>query len=240
MRAIDFWVGSPDVLLHLIWRVQRFRGSPLHLSAHRATSCSFNSLKWGRWSSPTRTGKRARLFRMPHSTLCFTEIRSSVEMLEIVPSGTSSPSTRTHSCHSRDSLLFPWRARRRRIDTVINTEASSVRSVMAICLARAGSRLTGSTRRIYWRFVDPQSALQRANPRRAHLSRPRPRTRSPCRPRASNDQGDGLPRRSRIATDAGRLRDLAKLRAIAPDIGPQKLVVVNPNASAVFRCPDAP
>ena len=56
--------------------------------------------------------------------LCFAQIRSSVEILEIIPS----ENIITLDAHSglslaRDTLRFLWRARRRRIDTVINMEA---------------------------------------------------------------------------------------------------------------------
>ena len=56
--------------------------------------------------------------------LCFTQIRPSVEILDIIPA----ENIITIDAHSlaalvRDTLLFPWRARRRRIDTVINMEA---------------------------------------------------------------------------------------------------------------------
>src|SRR4029453_12956077 len=56
--------------------------------------------------------------------LCFQQIRSSVEILDLIPRD------RIHTIEAeaawpfvRDTLLWPWRARRLGIDTVVNLEA---------------------------------------------------------------------------------------------------------------------
>jgi hypothetical protein len=52
MRIVDFRVGIPLTFCFTVAAGSSASwGSPLHLTAHRATFCSFSSPKWGRWST---------------------------------------------------------------------------------------------------------------------------------------------------------------------------------------------
>ena len=75
--------------------------------------------------------------------LCFTEIRSSVEMLGIIaPENIITIDAGSFTSLLRDTLLFPWRARRHGIDTVVNMEAfvrySSLLSYLSGARRRVG------------------------------------------------------------------------------------------------------
>ena len=83
--------------------------------------------------------------RYPDATLhflCFQQIRPSVEMLEIIPAD-NIITIDEGSAFSfvRDTLLFPWRTRRRGIDTIINMEAFVRYSTALGCLSGARRRV---------------------------------------------------------------------------------------------------
>ena len=245
MRAIDFWVGIPLAFcLTVICRVQRFLGLAASPEGAPRNILFIQLAEMGTMVVAYPAIRKAReLF--PDATLyflCFTEIRSSVEMLEIIPSE-NIVAINAHSVLSfvRDSLFFPWRARRRRIDTVINTEAfirySGVLSYLSGARRRVGfhrfnqeGMYTGDllTHRVLYNgqihaahtFLDLVHALG---------ARPSGAARQ-------TSQGDGPARRPKVVTDASAADAIwRKLRAIAPDISPtRKLVVINPNASARF------
>ena len=135
--------------------------------------------------------------------LCFTQIRSSVEMLEIIPS----ENIITIDAHSglslaRDTLRFLWRARRRRIDTVINMEAfvrySSMLSYLSGACRRVGFHRFNQEGLYTRRPADTQGAAQRAHPCRAHVPRSRARARLAAGPGAARETAEdhGLPRGS--------------------------------------------
>src|SRR5690349_14502180 len=124
MRAIDFWVGIPlAFLVTVLYRIQRLvglAGSPdgrprnilfIQLAEMGTMVVAYPSLRKARELFPDAT-----LY-----FLCFTEIRASVEMLNVIPR----ENIITIDAHSgvslvRDTLAFPFRARRRGIDTVVN------------------------------------------------------------------------------------------------------------------------
>src|SRR5262245_32802177 len=122
MRAIDYWVGIP--LLFLVTVVDRFRrfvglatsaaGGPrnilfIQLAEMGTMVVAYPSLRKARELYPDA----ALHF------LCFAQVRPSVEMLEIIPAGNIiTIDARSGRSLVRDTLLFLWRARRRRIDTV--------------------------------------------------------------------------------------------------------------------------
>ena len=246
MRAIDYWVGIPLVfLLTLIYRVQRvigLAGSPagkprnilfIQLAEMGTMVVAYPSLKKARELYPD-----AALY-----FLCFTQIRPSVEILDIIPS----ENILTIDAHSlptfvRDTLRFVWGVRRRGIDTVINMEAfvrySSVLSYLSGARRRVGFHrfnqeglYTGNllTHNVFYNahvhaahtFLDLVHALD-APPSQVPLVK---------RPKAMDRLE--VPK---ITTDASAAGELwRKLRALHPDIGPaRKLVVLNPNASARF------
>ena len=246
MRAIDFWVGIPLAFFFtVICRVQRLLGLAASPAGAPRNILFIQLAEMGTMVVAYPAIRKAReLF--PDATLhflCFTEIRSSVEMLEIIPSE-NIVAINAHSALSfvRDSLLFPWRARRLRIDTVINTEAfvrySSVLSYLSGARRRVGfhrfnqeGMYTGDllTHRVLYNgqihaahtFLDLVHALEAPPHYVPRVKRPK-----------AMDRLD-VPK---VVTDASAADAIwRKLRAIAPDISPtRKLVVINPNASARF------
>ncbi len=166
---------------------------------------------------------------MPRSTSCASpRFGRAWRCSRLFLQRTSSPSTRTQLLSFvRDSLLFPWRARRRRIDTVINTEAfvrySSVLSYLSGARRRVGfhrfnqeGMYTGDllTHKVLYNgqihaahtFLDLVHALEAPADNVPRVKRPK-----------AMDCLD-VPK---IVTDAGAADAIwRKLRAIAPDIGP--------------------
>jgi ADP-heptose:LPS heptosyltransferase len=246
MRAIDYWVGIPLLfLLTLVSRVQRFIGlAPSSVGGPR--NILFIQLaEMGTMVVAYPALRKARELH-PDATLhflCFTQIRSSVEMLEIIPSEniiTVDPNSGLSL--ARDTLRFLWRARGRRIDTVINLEAfvrySSMLSYLSGACRRVGFHRFNQeglyagdllTHKVLHNahihaahtFLDLVHALDSPLGQVPHVKRPRAMDRLEV-PKISADP----------SAAAGIWR---KLRAIHADIGPtRKLVVLNPNASDKF------
>ena len=146
MRTIDFWIGIPlTFFFTLICRLQRFLGLAASPVGAPRNILFIQLAEMGTMVVAYPALRKAReLF--PDATfhfLCFNEIRSSVEMLDVIPSeNILAIDSRSLLSLVRDSILFPWRARRRRIDTVINTEAfvrySSVLSYLSGARRRVG------------------------------------------------------------------------------------------------------
>ena len=246
MRAIDYWVGIPLVfLLTIVSRVQRLIGLAASPAGRPRNILFIQLAEMGTMVVAYPSLRKAREL-YPDATLhflCFTQIRSSVEILEIIPSG----NIITIDAHgaltlARDTVRFLWRARRRRIDTVINMEAF-IRSTSLLSYLSGASRRVGFHRfnqegAVLRRSADTQGAAQRAHPCRAHL--PRSGAALDARP----DQVPLVKRPTsmdcldvpKIATDASAAAGIwRKLRAIHGDIGPTcKLVVLNANASDRF------
>jgi len=246
MRAIDYWVGIPLLyVLTLVSRVQRFIGLAT-LPVGRPRNILFIQLaEMGTMVVAYPALRKARELH-PDATLhflCFTQIRSSVEMLEIIPS----ENIITVDSHSglalaRDTLRFLWRARRRRIDTVINTEAFVRYSSLL-------SYLSGACRRVGFHRFNQEGAyagdllthkvLHNGHIHAAHtfldlvhaLDAPPDQV-----PRVKRSRTSDCLDVPRISTDASAAAGIwRKLRAIHADVGPtRKLVVINPNASDKF------
>jgi len=246
MRAIDFWAGIPlTFFFTLFWRLQRFLGLAASPVGTPRNILFIQLAEMGTMVVAYPALRKAReLF--PDATfhfLCFNEIRSSVEMLDVVPSeNILAIDSRSLLSLVRDSILFPWRARRRQIDTVINTEAfvrySSVLSYLSGARRRVGfhrfnqeGMYTGDllTHKVLYNgqihaaytFLDLVHALVAPADQVPRVKRPK-----------AMDRLD-VPK---VVTDPGSADAIwRKLRAISPDVGPdKKLVVVNPNASAKF------
>jgi ADP-heptose:LPS heptosyltransferase len=246
MRTVDFWIGIPLAFcVTVVWRIQRFLGLAASPVGAPRNILFIQLAEMGTMVVAYPALRKAReLF--PDATLhvlCFTEIRPSVEMLEIIPSE-NILAIDAHSVLSfvRDSFLFPWRARRRRIDTVINTEAfvrySSVMSYLSGARRRVGFHRFNQEG-LYTGDLLTHKVLHNGHVHAAHtfldlvhaLEAPPDQVPRVKRPKAMDDLD--VPK---IVTDAGEAAAIwRKLRAIAPDVGPtQKLVVINPNASARF------
>jgi ADP-heptose:LPS heptosyltransferase len=246
MRALDYWVGIPLVfVLTLVSRVKRVIGLATS-SAGRPRNILFIQLaEMGTMVVAYPALRKAREL-YPDATLhflCFTEIRSSVEMLDIV----ASENIITIDAHSalslaRDTAAFPWRARRRRIDTVVNMEAfvrySSLLSYLSGAARRVGFHRFNQEG-LYAGNLLTHKVLYNTHIHTAHTFLDLVH--------ALDAPADGVPRVKRpkakdclevpkITTDAAAAAEIwTKLRGIAPDIGPsRKLVLLNPNASARF------
>ena len=246
MRAIDFWVGIPlTFCLTVVCRIQRFLGLAASPAGEPRNILFIQLAEMGTMVVAYPALRKAReLF--PDATfhfLCFTEIRSSVEMLEVIPSeNILAIDAQSLVSFARDSLLFPWRARRRRIDTVINTEAfvrySSVLSYLSGARRRVGFHRFNQEG-MYTGDLLTHKVLYNGQIHAAHtfldlvhaLDAPAENV-----PRVKRSKAMDCLDVPKIATDAGATAAIwRKLRAISPDIGPtRKLVVVNPNASAKF------
>jgi ADP-heptose:LPS heptosyltransferase len=245
MRAVDYWVGIPlTFLLTLVYRIQRLVGLAASPVGRPRNVLFIQLAEMGTMVVAYPSFRKAReLF--PDATLhvlCFTQIRSSVEMLGIIaPENIITIDAHSGVSFARDTFAFPWRARRRRIDTVINLEAFVRYSSML-------SYLSGARRRVgFHRFNQEglyagdlltHKVLYNAHVHTAHtfldlvhaLQTPPDQVPRVKRPRTMDCFE--VPK---ITTDANAAADIwRKLRAINADIGPaRKLVVLNPNASAL-------
>ena len=246
MRAIDYWVGIPLVfLVTVIDRLRRLAGlapSP----AGRPRNILFIQLaEMGTMVVAYPSLRKAREL-YPDATLhflCFTQVRPSVEILEVIPPG-NIITIDSHSGWSlvRDTMRFLWRARHRHIDTVINMEAfvrySSLLSYFSGACRRVGFHRF-NVEGLYCGDLLTHKVIYNAHVHAAHtfldlvhaLGAPPdqvPRVKRPT----SMDQ---LEVRKITSDPAAAAAVWRKLRAINPDIGPGcKLVVLNPNASARF------
>jgi ADP-heptose:LPS heptosyltransferase len=246
MRAIDYWVGIPLVLiLTLVSRVQRFIGLATSPAGRPRNILFIQLAEMGTMVVAYPALRKARELH-PDATLhflCFTHIRPSVEMLAIIPSE-NIITVEAHSAVSlaRDTLRFLWLARRRRLDTVINTEAFVRYSSLL-------SYLSGACRRVGFHRFNQEGAyagdllthkvLHNGHIHAAHtfldlvhaLDAPPDQVPLVKRPRTIDCLE--VPK---ISTDASAAAGIwRKLRAINADIGPtRKLLVINPNASDKF------
>ena len=246
MRAIDYWVGIPLVFLFtLVSRVLRFIGLAASPAGRPRNILVIQLAEMGTMVVAYPSLRKAREL-YPDATLhilCFDQIRSSVEMLDMIPSGNIlTIDARSGLSLARDTLLFPWRARRRGIDTVINMEAFVRYSSLL-------SYLSGACRRVGFHRFNQEGAytgdllthrvLHNGHVHAGHtfldlvhaLDAPPDQVPRVKRPRAMDCLE--VPK---ISTDAGAADGIwRKLRAIHADVGPaRKLVVLNPNASDKF------
>jgi ADP-heptose:LPS heptosyltransferase len=246
MRAIDYWVGIPLVFFStLVSRLQRVIGLAASPVGSPRNILFIQLAEMGTMVVAYPALKKAREL-YPDATLhflCFTQIRSSVEMLEIIPSE-NIITVDSHSALSlaRDTLRFLWRARRRRIDTLINMEAFVRYSSLL-------SYWSGASRRVGFHRFNQEGAytgdllthrvLHNGHIHAAHgfldlvhaLDAPPDQV-----PRVKRSRTMDCLDVPKISTDASAAAGIwRKLRAIHADIGPtRKLVVINPNASDKF------
>jgi hypothetical protein len=104
MRVIDYWVGIPLLfLLTQVSRVQRFFGLATSPIGRPRNILFIQLAEMGTMVVAYPALKKTREL-YPDATLhflCFTQIRSSVEMLEIIPTENIITSTRIPRCRSR-------------------------------------------------------------------------------------------------------------------------------------------
>jgi ADP-heptose:LPS heptosyltransferase len=246
MRAIDYWVGIPlAFLLTIVARVQRLLGLAASPAGKPGNILFIQLAEMGTMVVAYPALRKARE-RHPDATLhfvCFEQIRSSVEMLDIIPPGNIiTIDAQSGLSLVRDTLRFLRLARRRRIDTVINTEAfvrySSLLSYLSGACRRVGFHRFNSEG-AYCGDLLTHKVLHNGHIHAAHtfldlvhaLDAPPEQVPRVKRPRAMDCLD--VPK---ISTDANAAAALwRKLRAVHAGIGPErKLVVINPNASDKF------
>ena len=246
MRAIDYWVGIPlAFLLTIVCRVQRLIGLATSPAGRPRNILFIQLAEMGTMVVAYPSLRKAREL-YPDATLhflCFEQIRSSVEILEIIPS----ENIITLDAHSglsltRDTLRFLWRARRRGIDTVINMEAF-VRYTSMLSYLSGACRRVGFHRfnqeGLYCGDLLTHKVLHNSHVHAAHTfldlvhALGTPPDQVPRVKRPTTMDCLDVPK---FSTDASAAADIwRKLRAIHADIGPtRKLVVINPNASDKF------
>ena len=246
MRALDFWVGIPlTFFLTAIDRALRLVGLAASPDGRPRNILFMQLAEMGTMVVAYPSLRKAReLF--PDATLhflCFTQIRSSVEMLEMIPAeNIVTIDAGSVASFLRDTFAFAWRARQRRIDTVIDLEAfvrySSVLSYLSGARRRVGFHRFNQEG-LYTGDLLTHKVLYNAHVHAAHsfldlvhaLDAPDDQVPRVKRPRAMDSLE--VPR---IRTDTNAASDIwKKLRAIDGDVGPaRKLVVLNPNSSARF------
>jgi len=246
MRAIDYWAGIPlTFLLTIVYRVQRLIGLAAPPAGRPQNILFIQLAEMGTMVVAYPSLRKAReLF--PDANLhflCFSQIRSSVETLGIIPSeNILTIDARSGLSFVRDTLLFPWHVRRQRIDTVINMEAfvrySSVLSYVSGARRRVGFHRFNQEG-LYVGNLLTHEVLYNAHVHAAQtfldlvhaLDAPAGQVPRVKRPRAMDPLE--VPK---IATDANAAAGIwRKLSALHADIGPaRKLVVLNPNASDRF------
>jgi ADP-heptose:LPS heptosyltransferase len=246
MRVIDYWVGIPLVfLLTLIARVQRVIGLATRPDGRPQHILFIQLAEMGTMVVASPAFRKAREL-YPDATLhilCFTQIRSSVDMLGIIaPGNVITIDAQSMLSLVRDTLLFPSRARRHRIDTVINTEAFVRYSSMLTYVSGARRRVgfhRFNQEGLYTGDLLTHKVLHNGHIHAAHtfldlvhaLGSPSDQVPRVKRSRTMDDLEV-----AKISTDAAAADGIwRKLRAIHADIGPtRKLVVLNPNASDKF------
>jgi ADP-heptose:LPS heptosyltransferase len=246
MRAVDFWVGIPiTFFLTLVYRIQRLVGLAASPAGAPRNILFIQLAEMGTMVVAHPALSKAReLF--PDATLhvlCFKQIRSSVELLDMIaPQNIITIDAGSGRSLVRDTLAFPWRARRRSIDAVINMEAfvrySSILSYLSGAARRVGYHRFNQeglysgdllTHKVIYNphvhaahsFLDLVHALTAAPDQVPRVKRPRAMDRLEV---------------PKIGTDVAAEDNIwRKLRAINADVGPHgKLVVLNPNASDQF------
>ncbi len=246
MRAIDYWVGIPVVfLLTVVSRLLRLVGLATGPAGKPRNILFVQLAEMGTMVVAYPALRKAQELHPDASLhlLCFTQIRSSANILEMIPPE-NVITIDSHSVLSlvRDTLRFLRTARRRRIDTVINMEAFVRYSSML-------SYLSGACRRVgFHRFNQEglytgdlltHKVLHNGHIHAAHtfldlvhaLDTPPEQVPRVKRPRTMDCLD--VPK---ISTDESAAAGIwRKLRALHADIGPErKLVVLNPNASDKF------
>jgi ADP-heptose:LPS heptosyltransferase len=245
MRLIDFWVGVPlCFLLTVVHRIGRLvRRDPETRRPKRLIFVQLAEMGTMVVAYPALR-KAKELF--PDATiyfLCFSQIRSSVEMLNIVDrEHILTIDSRSGVSLVRDTLRFLWRARVEQIDTVINLETFVRFSSLLVYLCGARTRVgfhRFNQEGVYTGDFLTHKVLYNAHIHAAHtfldlvhaLNAPAGQVPAVKRPREMDRLT--LPK---IVTDPKTAMQIwSKLARLAPSIDPtKKLVVLNPNASKRF------
>jgi ADP-heptose:LPS heptosyltransferase len=247
MRTIDFWAGIPLCFgLTLLYRAQRLMGLKDPRHEEKPSRILFIQLaEMGTMVVAYPAIRKARQL-FPNARLhflCFKQVRSSVEMLDVLdPKDILTIDSGSAVSLFRDTLRVLWEMRRRDIDTVVNLETFVRFSTLLSYLSGARKRVgfhrfnqeglyTGNllTHNVMYNahvhaghtFLDLVHALDAPPGQVPHVKRP-----------LGADRLD-VPK---IATDAETADRLwSKIQALNPAVErSHKLVVLNPNASKRF------
>jgi ADP-heptose:LPS heptosyltransferase len=247
MRRIDLWVGVPICfLLTLVYRLQRLLGFAdprldegpknvlfIQLAEMGTMVVAYPALRKMRESYPD-----ANLY-----FLSFSEIRGSVELIDVIdPEKIWTIDGGSPLTLLRDTVGFLWRARRHRIDTVLNLETfvrfSSILSFLCGARKRAGYHRF-SQEGIYTGDFLTHKVLYNAGIHAAHAfldlvhALRAPIEEIPINKRARAEDDLSIPRREPDPAAIERLWRMLRERSSA--IGEaSKLVVLSPNNSERF------
>ncbi len=251
MRAVDYWVGVPACfLLTCVRRAARWvterlgvRTSPTVASPRNILVIELVEMGVLVIAYPALRKLRALYPDARIHFLCFTQIRSSIDMLGILAAEDvltidgASPWTLL-----RDTWRFLWTARRRGIDTVLNFE-SFVRYSTILSFLSGARRRVGFHRflqeGIYTGDLLTDKVAFNAHIHTAHTfldlvhALHAPPGQIPAVKRRYVDDDLSVPA---LHTDEATAKALwAKLRGFHPELVPGKrLVIVNPNASELL------
>jgi ADP-heptose:LPS heptosyltransferase len=247
MRWIDFWIGVPLCFVTtVIYRLQRLLGLKRSDPGARPQRVLFIQL--AEMGTMVVAYPALRKFQelFPDAAvhfLCFAQTRSSVEMLELIdPNNILTINNRSAFGLIRDTLLFPIRARRRKIDTVVNLE-TFVRYSSLLSYASGASTRVGFHRfnqeGLYTGNLLTHAVMYNPHVHAGHtfldlvhaLMAPPDQI-----PRVKRPLGSDRLTAPQMTVDRTiEERMWATLRRLNPAIGPsRKLVVLNPNASKRF------
>jgi len=247
MRWIDFWIGIPLCFAAtVVYRLQRLLGVKRSQSDAPPRRVLFIQL--AEMGTMVVAYPALRKFQelFPDASLhflCFEQTRSSVEMLELIdPKNILTINNRSGFGLVRDTLLFPWVARRRNIDTVINLETFVRYSSLLSYLSGASTRVgfhRFNQEGLYTGNLLTHSVMYNPHIHAAHtfldlvhaLTMPAGQV-----PRVKRPLGSDRLTIPQMTFDRGTEESVwAILRGLSPTIDrSHKLVVLNPNASKRF------
>jgi ADP-heptose:LPS heptosyltransferase len=247
MRWVDFWVGIPlCFVLTLVHRLGRLVGLTRERPGARPQRVLFIQLAEMGTMVVAYPALRKMQELFPDATLhflCFEQTRSSVDMLELIDRGNVlTIDNRSAFGLVRDTLLFPFVARRRGIDTVVNLETFVRYSSLLSYLSGASTRVgfhRFNQEGLYTGNLLTHTVMYNPHVHAGHtfldlvyaLAAPPDQV-----PRVKRPLGSDRLAIPRMAVDpATEQRLWSMLRGISPGISPlHKLVVLNPNASKRF------
>lgn len=247
MRWVDFWIGVPLCFaLTIFSRLRRLvgleRGQP-DGTPRRVLFIQLAEMGTMVVAYPALRRARERFPDAALHFLCFEQIRSSIEMLDIIePGNVLTIDSRSAAGLVRDTLRFLLEARRRRIDTVVNLETFVRYSTLLGYLSGARTRVgfhRFNQEGLYTGDLVTHKVLYNPHVHAGHtfldlvyaLESPAaqvPRVKRPIAPAEL-----AIPKIAAAAAMEDRV--WAILRGVNPDVGPRhKIVVLNPNASKRF------
>jgi ADP-heptose:LPS heptosyltransferase len=247
MRRIDFWVGIPLCFAAtVVYRLQRLLSMRDPRPAEKPANILFIQLaEMGTMVVAYPAIRKAQEI-FPQATLhflCFEQIRSSVEMLEVIDArNILTIDSRSLRSLVRDTVRVLWTARRRRVDTVLNLETFVRYSTLLSYLSGARKRVgfhRFNLEGLYTGNLLTHAVMYNPHVHAAHTfldlvhALEAPPQEVPLVKRPIGTDRLSIPKIVTHAADRRRVWD--KLQSLSPAVTPgHKLVVLNPNASKRF------